>query len=357
MTQQALTIPPKARPKRWLWGLAVVVLGLGALLWWQFLMPKLATVTVEVVAEGPATRVLAVNGQVAAQTAIAIRAAVSGTLQGTMASEGDVAAAGAVLAQLDASQQLVEVRNAQSALHQGVLQQAQASADHTRLRNLGAITPRTTLEAARLTLDRATQSVDALQGALEQARIQQNRYTITAPIAGTITQRNVDPGQFIDPAVTVFTLSDLSHLVIVTDVDEAYATQITLGQPAVLQLVGTAATLPGKVSFVSPRVDPATGGMQVKITPDMGLKAPVGLTVTANIVVDDRASALTVPRTAMVEGPAVFVLVGGRIVITPITVVDWPAARLVVTSGLVAGDRVVLDPAGLTDGQAVAEAQ
>jgi hypothetical protein len=35
-------------------------------------------------------------------------------------------------------------------------------------------------------------------------------------------------------------------------------------------------------------------------------------------------------------------------------VTDWPAARLIVTDGLAAGDRVITDSTGLTDGLAVA---
>ncbi len=37
----------------------------------------------------------------------------------------------------------------------------------------------------------------------------------------------------------------------------------------------------------------------------------------------------------------------------PVSVIDWPAARLIVTDGLEPGDVLVLDAAGVTDGQAV----
>ncbi|MEY3533219.1 MAG: hypothetical protein RI979_1243, partial [Pseudomonadota bacterium] len=50
---------------------------------------------------------------------------------------------------------------------------------------------------------------------------------------------------------------------------------------------------------------------------------------------------------------AVFVLSGGKAVQTPVTVVEWPAARLIVTDGLNAGDQVILDSTGLSDGLAV----
>jgi len=103
-------------------------------------------------------------------------------------------------------------------------------------------------------------------------------------------------------------------------------------------------------------VDADTGGLAVKLTPDADLIAPIGLTVTANITVDDRASAITVPRAAVIsdaEGNAVLVLADGQAQRRAVQVIDWPAARLIVTGGLAPGDVVIADATGLADGQAV----
>ncbi len=344
----------KARSKwPWILGLGICLLLAGGLVWWQFFRATVVSVAVETVAEAPTQRVLAVNGQVAAITAVSVRSAVSGSLQGPMAAEGNVVKAGAVLARVDPTQQEAVVRQAQSALDQGLLVQSQSAADYARLRDLAGVTTRSALEDAQMALARDGQSVESLRAQLEQAQIQLNRYRITAPISGTITQRNVDPGQYIDPSTTLFTLSDLSSLVIETNVDEAYATQIALGQSASLQRVGTTETLPGKVSFVAPRVDTATGGLKVKITPDTVMVAPVGLTVTANIVVEEDPKALTIPRAAMITGPAVYLLKSGKAVKTAIEVIDWPATRLIVTKGLTVGDILIADATGITEGESV----
>ena len=124
-----------------------------------------------------------------------------------------------------------------------------------------------------------------------------------------------------------------------------------LGQAVSLQLVGNREVLAGKINFASPRIDAATGGRAVKIGFATPLSAPVGMTVTANIVVDQR-DALTVPRAAL-RDDAVFLRVGKQAKLTPVTVIDWPAARLIVTAGLTAGDQVITDATGLIDGQAV----
>jgi hypothetical protein len=72
------------------------------------------------------------------------------------------------------------------------------------------------------------------------------------------------------------TVADLGELVVEADVDEAYATQIAEGQPAVLQLAGETGTRDGHVSFVSRRVDVDTGGLAVKIAFDAPVDGPRG---------------------------------------------------------------------------------
>ncbi len=341
--------------KRGLWIAAAlaVALALAGGIWWQRTASADPSVQAETMALGPVTLVLAVSGKIAAHDQVQIRSAVSGTLQEVLGKEGALVTAGDILARIDPSQQEAIVRQAASALGQGQALQAQAEATYARSLELGPLVARTKLQEAKLALDGATQDVARLAALLDQATIQLARFTLRAPMDGTLLTRSVDPGQLVDPATALFTLADLTVLVVETDVDEAYATSIAPGQAATLQLVGSRATLPGHVIFVSPRVTPETGGLAVKIGFDDPLTAPVGLTITANIVVRT-TQALTVPRSAL-QGDAVFRLIGGRAVKTPVLVTDWPAARLIVTTGLAAGERVIIDSTGLTDGLAVSE--
>jgi RND family efflux transporter MFP subunit len=324
---------------------------LGGLVWWQLAAGKGLEVQVETATLGTVTRVLAVNGKVEARASVQVRTAVSATVLDLLVDEGDLAARGDVLARLDASQQQAIVQQARSALEQGRIKQAQSAATYGRDRDLGGIISRSQLDDAKLGLEGAAQEVARLQALLDQATIQLARYTVTAPMAGTVMSRTVDPGQLVDPTTALFTLADLSDLIVEADVDETYASQIALGQSATLQLVGRSDTLAGSVVFVSPRVNAATGGLAIRIGFDRPIVAPVGLTVTANIIVDQR-TALTVPRSALLAG-AVYVLDAGMAVQRPVTVIEWPAARLIVTDGLRAGDQVLVDSTGLSDGLAV----
>jgi RND family efflux transporter MFP subunit len=283
---------------------------------------------------------------------------VSGMLVGISVAEGDDVSAGAELARIDPATQQAAVRQALAGLDAAIVAQSEAQATHARNVALGTSIARVTVETSARTVLSATQEVTRMTAVFDAAQIKLDDFTIRAPIAGTVLTLNVDPGQSVDPSTVLMTLADLSRLEVETDVDEAYATQIKLGQKAVLQLAGESALRDGRVSVVSRLVDAATGGLAVTLAFDAPVSAPIGLTVTANIIVDSRDAAMTLPRAALVTdsaGTAVFVLADGTAQRRSVAVIDWPAARLIVTSGVAPGDIVIADATGIGDGQAVTE--
>jgi RND family efflux transporter MFP subunit len=315
--------------------------------------PTPISVAVEQVAMAPVTRVLAVNGRIAARHSVDLRPQVTGTLTEVSASEGQRVEAGQVLARIDAAAQDAIVRQSRAALDAALVAQEQADATYARSLALGANISVAALEANRRALQSAVQEVARMRALLEQAQVQLARHTLRAPISGTIVAVDAERGQVADTATALMTVADLDDLIVETDIDEGYASQIAVGQPAVLRFSGQTETRTGHVNAVSGRVDAATGGLAVKIGFDAPVSAPIGLTVTANIVVDERDAALAVPRTAIVtegDGAAVFLARDEVARLQPVTVTDWPAARLIVTDGLAPGDPVIVDAAGLSDG-------
>lgn len=355
--QSPLAAPPKPRRRWWLWVAgSLATAALAALMYLQPWAPSIAEVTVETVAPGPVTRVLAVNGRIAGVRSVDVRPLVSGTLVEVLVTEGDTVTRDQTLMRLDTAAQQAIVQQALAGLDTALVAQEDARATHERTRALGTNAARVVLESAARAEQTAAQEVARMMALLEQARIQLEKFTISAPMAGTVLVLHADPGQSVDPATVLMTLADLGQLVVETDVDESYATQIHTGQPAALQLSGETEVRAGHVSFVSQRVDANTGGLAVKLTPDAALSAPIGLTVTANITVDDRTAAITVPRAAIITdaaGDAVLVVADGHARRRAVQVVDWPAARLIVTEGLAPGDVVIADATGLADGQDV----
>lgn len=358
----ALRPPPEAPvpgPSRriWVWAVGLVVAGsVASGLVLQLWATGPAPVAVETAMLAPVTRVLAVNGRIESLYAVDVRSQVGGILADVSVAEGDRVQSGEIAARIDPTAQQAILRQAMAGLDAALVVQAQAQATLERTRALGANVARTVLEAAETAAKTAAQEVARMTALLDQTQVQLGNFTVRAPMTGTVIVLNVDPGQSIDPSTVLMTIADLGQLIVETDVDEAHATQIRAGMPAVLQLTGETATRGGRVSHVSQRVDAATGGLAVRLAFDDPVTAPVGLTVMANIVIDRRDAALTVPRTALVHpdgSPAVLVVAEGIARLRPVTVIDWPAARLIVTEGLAPGDVLVVDATGIADGQAV----
>lgn len=346
---------PARKRRLWLWGAAGLLgMTLAGFVWSQFWMARPTAVTVEIAALAPVTRVLAVNGRIAAVRSVDVRSVVSGNLVGLPVAEGDVVEKNQILAQVDAAAQNATVRQAMAALDAALVAQQQATEIYERAIALGSNIPRSELEANAHAVQSSAQEVARLTAFLDQAQIVLEDYTIRAPVAGTVLELDAEEGQIVGPTSRLLTLADLSEILVEADVDEVYATQIAVGQPAVLQLAGNTGTHQGHVSFVSNRVDEATGGLAIEISFDAPVAAPVGLTVTTNIIVDQRDAALTVPRTALVNGDAVFVVADGVAQLHPVTVVEWPAARLIATAGLEGGNAVIVHATGISDGQPVA---
>src|SRR5690606_13582645 len=96
-TTRRSSTSPWRRRAIWL-GLAVAVAVGGWLFYAQPWNAGVPAVIVEIVTPGPVTRVLAVNGRIAALRSVAVKSTVAGTLVSPLAEEGDVVSGGTVLA-------------------------------------------------------------------------------------------------------------------------------------------------------------------------------------------------------------------------------------------------------------------
>lgn len=345
---------PQTRRRRWPWLVgAALAVGVAIALVWQPWATRPQPVAVEVAALAPVTRVLAVNGRIAARHSVEVRAQASGVLEALSVGEGETVTEGGELARIDAATPRALLRQAIAGRDAAMVAQSQERDAFSRAEALGDLVSRTALDGIARAVQTAAQEVARQQALVDQAQVALDRYALRAPISGSVLALNVELGQNIDPATVLLTLADLRDLIVETDVDEAYATQVRTGLPAVMQLTGEGATRSGRVDFVSQRVDAATGGLALRLAFDAPVSAPIGLTVTTNIVVDQRDSALTVPRAALVGGEAVLVVINGLAQRRAVQVIDWPAARLIVTAGLAPGDVVIVDATGLTEGQRV----
>ena len=128
--------------------------------------------------------------------------------------------------------------------------------------------------------------------------------TIHAPIAGTVVQRKVGPGQYVSSGASdpVYVIGDLSTVWLTAFVRESDAAKVAVGQDVTFNVMA----LPGRpltarINYVATAIDPATRRLLVRATidnPDGALKPEMFANVTLYSPSDHPA--LGVPKQALI---------------------------------------------------------
>lgn len=175
---------------------------------------------------------------------------------------------------------------------------------------------------------------------------------VTAPVSGTVIQRQVGLGQYIQSAASgannpVFTIGNLSTLWLIANVREADAPMVKVGQPVEVHVLALPERVfKAKITWVAPAVDPNTHRLPVRAQIDNsdGLLKPM-MFANFNIVTRDEVKSIGIPQSAVVyEGSDAHVFVAnpdGTLVVRPIRIGNTNGNMLEVTSGLADGDKIV----------------
>jgi RND family efflux transporter MFP subunit len=177
---------------------------------------------------------------------------------------------------------------------------------------------------------------------LAAAKAAVNRFTLSSPIAGTVTRLSIHPGDNAVAGTSLLQVVDLSTLVINCAVPADHLAAIRSGQPAELLLSEGEAL--SAVTFVDPGIDPATGTGSVDVSVPAGSPHHPGESVAVRIVTAEHADCLVVPSTAVTvdEHGQAFVSVAER---------DFQWARRVpVTVGLTDRDYTEISAPGIAPG-------
>lgn len=340
--------------------LLLVALATFALLFggYWFLVPREQQVATILVTSAPADRVLAVNGRIRPRLQVDIRPSLGGVLIALPFDVGDRVMAGQVLARIDDAPETAAIAEAEASAQSQQATLAQARRELSRFERLGQFATRRDVEQRRLAVVEGARELSRRRAAVVHAREQRDRRVLRAPFAGVILERPVDPGQSVGLENIIYRLADLSSPEVSIDVDEIYAAEIRPGMAATISFPGQPSPLAATVLHVEPRVDPATGARAVRLgLIDAAIDVPSGLTVTVNLIIEQRKSAISVPRTAIIEpgGGAWVSVVGADRVVRKraIGFIDWPAEKVIVTSGLKPGERILADPNSAQPGEKV----
>ncbi|MDO8431428.1 MAG: efflux RND transporter periplasmic adaptor subunit [Candidatus Binatus sp.] len=174
-------------------------------------------------------------------------------------------------------------------------------------------------------------------------------FTLTAPIAGTVTKRNLTIGAFVSGDESVMTIIDLRNVWVLVNVFEHDLSTLQIGEPAEI----TVGAYPderfnGVVSYIGDTVERSTRTVQARIdVPNPERRLKPGMFANAQITTTARASreVLTAPASAVYEingQKSVFVEVSAAsFAVRPVTLGSAGHSDVEIVSGVREGERVV----------------
>jgi HlyD family secretion protein len=289
-------------------------------------------VRLEEVARRDLVSTVTASGNIRARLAVDISADVMGRVIELNVEEGDDVTRGQVLLRIDPSQLEAAVSRAQASMSQAQAQVAQqranlirAERDYERThalwtRDSTLVSPQqvedaqTNMEVNRSLFEAAEYGVSQAQAALAEANDQLSKTIIKAPIPGKVTRLNVDAGETVvigtmnNPGSLILTISDLSLVEAVMEVDETDIPEIVLGDSAVVELdafpgrqFSGRVTEIGNSAIVPPSATAGTGqtaaiDFEVVITlDDPGVPLRPDLSATADIITAVREGVPSIP--------------------------------------------------------------
>jgi multidrug efflux pump subunit AcrA (membrane-fusion protein) len=210
---------------------------------------------------------------------------------------------------LDAQEKVFESR--QQLFEQGALPRKeldQSRVDITQARNQCAIARKhlDSLQAIgkQQELKAAAGSLQSAKGKYMGAQAQLSYSEIRSPISGFITDRPLYPGEMAAAGTPLLTVMDISSVIAKAHIPQDEAAALKVGDKGTMTVPGMDRPVQGKVSIVSPALDPNSTTIEVWFeakNPKHELKpgTSVHLSVTAQTVID----ALVVPATSILTAP------------------------------------------------------
>ena len=287
-----------------------------------------------------------------AQT-VEVRAQIPGVVSRLAVDRGDGVAAGQVLA-------VIEAEGIRSAAAGAQAMVAAAESNHVvarqryesarRLYERGAIS-QFDMQTAEAGYQAAQSQLAAARAQLAAAAESARRASVTAPISGEISDRQVNAGEAVTPGQPLVTIVNTTVLELAGQVPVQSAARVRTGQSVEFTFDAYPGQIfNGRVARVEPTADPSTRQVGVYLRlPNPQRRLVGGLFAAGRIVTDAADSVLTVPTAAVRAesgGSYVFVLENDHLVRKPVGVgsIDAGSGRTEIVSGLKAGDRILVAP-------------
>lgn len=231
------------------------------------------------------------------------------------------------------------------------------------------------LAQARGQYDLAVKHLNALQSGVEQEQVKSAEGQLTSakgkylgaeaqlsyseirsPIAGVVTDRPLYEGEIATTGSPVITVMDLSQVIAKAHIPGEEAALLKKGDPATLSVPGDDQPTQGKVTLVSPALDPNSTTVEVWVqAPNADRSLRPGVSVKVSMVAETVPNAVVVPAAAVLtsdDGSSSVMVIGsdGRAHKRDVKPGIRQGDQIQIASGLNASEQVVTTGAyGLTD--------
>jgi RND family efflux transporter MFP subunit len=320
---------------------------------------QVARATAEQAADGAAA-----VGTVRARESASMAAQTMGRVTAVLVREGDMVRAGQVLVRLDGAVSKAELDRAHAGVavseHELAAAQSQAAlasstlARYKILRDEKSVSPQEfdevdrRAQAATAQLEAARAQAEGARAGVSAAKTTAGYSAITAPFAGVVTGRHVDPGAMAMPGTPLVDVDRAGQLRLEVTVDESRLSAVKLGAAIAVEIPALGAkAMQGSVAEMVPAADAASHSFLVKIDLPADKQLRAGMYGTAAISAASRM-AVVIPQAAVVaHGSLRSVWAVDQNGVASLRYVTLGAAhgdKVEVLSGLSAGEAVVLAP-------------
>jgi membrane fusion protein (multidrug efflux system) len=303
-------------------------------------------------------------GEVQAYRTVQVRAQVSGVIVQRPFREGSQVGANDVLYRIDPTTYEADYRSAKAQAADAEARLANAETNAGRLRPLLAdnAVSRQDVDNAEAAVKQARAAVDAAHAAVDRARKNLDETVVRAEIAGRVGRALLDVGTRVTGSEDVLTTVDVLDPIYVSFRPSAEQQMSWRREPEARRAIapggsarvevafsdGTIFPNKGRIDYVDPVVDPATGTQEFRAefaNPNRILLP--GQFVRVRLIGLVRDSALVVPQRAVQQQlgrQSVYVVgKGDTVSAREVKGAEWAGGGWLIDSGLTAGDRVVVD--------------
>ncbi|HPN31233.1 MAG TPA: efflux RND transporter periplasmic adaptor subunit [bacterium] len=146
-------------------------------------------------------------------------------------------------------------------------------------------TAETKYKSAAASLEYNIAQLDQERNKIDQAKLKLSYTVISAPFDGFIESIISEVGTVASTGKTILTFVDISKIKVAVNIMEKYYNEIKQGQAVTLSVTNSNRIYEGKITNISPSVDPASKTFRVEITVDNnGYKLRPGMSASVSIV-------------------------------------------------------------------------